>query len=554
MVQPSHCSLTTIVSLDLYGYSRLTERDEIGTHRALMTCRRTLLAPIVRDRQGAIVKSTGDGALIRFPTASLAVEAMIRFQEDVAASQARCPPSRRLLFRVGIHLAATIHEEGDVYGHGVNLAVRLQECANPGSIFLSDTVARDLDPGASSSVTRIGRRAFKNIEERVEVYCWPSDARAWGRNGQHIAGLMAAVLLAGIVLPTTTLDETASVLPDTDIVTNTWVENEITRSAWAPMPAMITSTLPAIEWPDRETLAVLPEAEEAWIEPYRGNMDGPHYADVKTTMAESERSLESRGEIAEDAYLQAFALYSRHTPKAFAQAIGELEEALTLEPNHSPAHALLAAIYWSGLQNRWQIGRGLSQADMLNKAKDHLGRAVQTDPCVHMVRSEMLTASGQHDLAIDEAERAIALDPSRAVGHYAKGQALLFAGRAREAEAPIRAAIRLNPHAPRFLFGLALTQFSTNSFDAAERTLARASAQNGDNDWLHLLMAATQGHLGLKAEAQQAIGRFDRLSLVRRGWFASQIPFVHRWPFRDRDDQNRLHLGMVLAGIPEVRQ
>lgn len=554
MVQPSHCSLAAIVSLDLYGYSRLTEQDEIGTHRALMTCRRTLLAPIVRGRQGVIVKSTGDGALIRFPTASLAVEAMIRFQEDVAASEARFPPSRRLVFRVGIHLAPTIHEEGDVYGHGVNLAVRLQECAKPGSIFLSNTVARNLDPDASSPVARIGRRAFKNIQEKVEVYCWPSDASASDRSGQHTAGLMAVVLLASIVLPTTVLDDTASVLPDTNNLANARAQSETRLSERAPTPVMITSTLPAIEWPAGEAMAVLPAAEEDWVEPYRGIMDGPHYADVKTTMAESERSLESRGEIAEDAYLQAFALYNRHAPKAFAQAIGELEEALTLKPNHSPTHALLAAIYWSGLQNRWQIGRGLTKADMLNRANDHLGRADQTDPYAHMVRSEMLTASSQHELAVDEAERAIAHDPSRAVGHYAKGQALLFAGRAREAEAPIRTAIRLNPHASRFLFGLALAQFSTNSFDAAERTLARASAQNGEDDWLHLLMAATQGHLGLKAEAQQAIGRFDRLSLVRRGWFASQIPYVHRWPFRNRDDQKRLHLGMVLAGIPEVRR
>ena len=215
---------------------------------------------------------------------------------------------------------------------------------------------------------------------------------------------------------------------------------------------------------------------------------------------------------------------------------------------------MLAAIYWSGLQNRWQLGRGLTRTDMLTRAMSNLERTVQPDPLAHMVRSEMLTASGRHGQAIDEAERAITLNPSRAVGHYAKGRALLFAGRAHEAKEPIRIAIRINPHAPRYLFGLALAQFSTNSFDAAARTLARVTARNGENDWSHLLMAATQGYLGLKAEARQAIGRFDRLSLERRGWFASQIPYVHRWPFRDRDDQNRLHLGMVLAGIPEVER
>ncbi len=556
MVPPSHRSRVIIVSLDLHGYSRLTEQDETGTHRALMACRREQLEPTVRDHHGVLVKSTGDGALIRFPTAPLAVEAMIRFQERISASEARFPLSRRLVFRVGIHLASTIHEDGDVYGHGVNLAVRLQECAEPGSIFLSEAVTRQLDPNASPPLGKLGRRAFKNIKERVEIYCWPSNAGAPGHNGQRTAGLIAAVLLAGVALPTTALDDADSALPGIDNLTNTQTQNETRPSERVQTPIMITGILPAIEWPAGETMAhAMPQAvEEGWTEPYHDIMDGPYDAKVQTTMAEAERSLESRGEIAEYAYLQALALYNRQAPEAFVQAIVELEEALTLKPDHGPAHAMLAAVYWGGLQNHWQLGRGLTRAGMLNKSMDHLSRSDQSDPLFLMVRSEMLTASGRHGEAIDEAERAIVLNPSRAAGHYAKGQALLFAGRAREAEAPIRAAIRLNPHASRFLFGLALAQFSTNSFDAAERTLTRAITRNGEDDWPHLLLAATQGHLGLKAEAQQTIGQFDRLSLERRGWFASQIPYVHNWPFRDREDQNRLHLGMVLAGIPDIRQ
>lgn len=164
----------------------------------------------------------------------------------------------------------------------------------------------------------------------------------------------------------------------------------------------------------------------------------------------------------------------------------------------------------------------------------------------------MLTANGRHDRAIEVAERAVQLAPNHAAGHYAKGLALLFAGHADVAEAAIRSAIRLDPSASRYLFGLALAQFSMDRFDDAERTLAWATAQNGDDDWSHLLMAATRGHLGLTTGAREAIGRFDQLSLVRRGWFASQIPYVHSWPFQNREDRERFHVGMVLAGIPEV--
>lgn len=543
MAQPSDHPITAIVSLDLHGYSRLSEQDEIGTHRALMTCMRKQLRPLVDGRGGEIVKSTGDGALIRFPNAPAAVQAMIRFQQNVAASEASFPESRRLVFRIGIHVAPLIHDDGDVFGHGVNLAVRLQESAEPGSIVLSDAVTRCLDPDLSPPLKKLGKRTFKNIEEKVEIHRWPRGARLAVRDRESAAGLMAVALLVGMVLPTAALDDVDAVDSDRGNPVEKHILNEPRLHQPVKSPLTIAGST---------TDVVLPTIEEGWLMSYHGLNGGPLGVDIKSTMAGAERSLETRSEIAEDAYLQALALYRRHTPEALARAIGELEQALRLKPGHDPAHTLLAAVYWGGLQNRWQLGRGMTRVDLFGRAKHHLSQAARPDPFVHMVQSEMLTAKGRHDLAIGEAKRAIAIGPSRAIGHYAKGRALLFAGRAAEAAEAIRAAIRLDPGTPRYLFGLALAQFSMNRFNDAERTLRRATAQNGDDDWAHLLMAATQGYLGAKTEARLAIGRFDRLSLVRRGWFASQIPYVHSWPFRDDEDRDRLHLGMVLAGIPEV--
>jgi len=132
-----------IVSIDLVGYSRLMEEDERGTHGALMACRRDILEPIVAQHDGHIIKSTGDGALITFSTADDAVKGMIAFQDRVALREAKFPKSRRLVFRIGIHLAEAIYDDGDLYGHGVNLAVRLQEAAEPGSIYLSDVAVSE---------------------------------------------------------------------------------------------------------------------------------------------------------------------------------------------------------------------------------------------------------------------------------------------------------------------------------------------------------------------------------------------------------------------------
>lgn len=544
MVQPSDRPLAAIVSLDLYGYSRLTEQDELGTHRALMACMREQLEPIVHDRLGVIVKSTGDGALVRFPNAGAAVDAMHRFQGVVTASEARFPQSRRLIFRIGIHLAPTIDENGDVFGHGVNLAVRLQEIAEPGSIYLSGAVARSLDPHTAPPMARVGRRTLKNIKERVDVYRSGVDRSGTGRSGARITGLMAAVVLAGMMLPTAALEDIDLKSGNAGDMSDASAPDEHAGNSAAigsPSGEVEARTFPSV-------------TEHGWIRPYHGLVAGPLAAGVRTTMAAPERSLENRHEIAEDAFLQARALYSRHTPETFAKAITELEQALRLKPGYGSAHALLAAVYWGGLQNRWQLGFGMTRAEMLGRANHHLASAREPDPLVSMVTSEMLTASGRHDQAIEKATHAAARTPERAIGHYAKGRALLFAGRADEAEAPIRTAIRLDPHASRYLFGLALAQFGMNRFDDAEHTLARATARNAGDDWPHLLLAATRGHLGHKAGARKAIGRFDELSLVARGWFASQIPYVHRWPFRNHEDHDRLHLGMVLAGIPETER
>ncbi len=567
MVQPSDRPVAAIVSLDLYGYSRLTEQDEVGTHLAWMTCWRERLEPIIAEHQGSIVKSTGDGALIRFSDAVAALDAMIRFQETVTAAEARFPEPRRLVFRIGIHVAPTIHENGDVFGHGVNLAVRLQEAAEPGSIFISEMASSHLGPETAAMLDNLGKRRFKNIKERVRVFCWRSEQRRQLDFLPPFLMRTAAVLLLALMMPDATSKDGLTALPDLETAEATNLfESDVSRNqntsilTIAVRQASKDGVAPHLH-SDLKLIAAASAIIEAgesaplseeWIRPYHGLVSGPLTTTVRTTLAAAERSLENRSEIAEDAYLQALALYNRHTPSSFAKGIDELEHALTLKADYSAAHALMAAIYWGGLQNRWQVGQGLTRAAMLGLAERHSAQATSSDPLAQMVTSEMLTSHGQHDLAIERAERVLLLSTESAIGHYAKGRALLFAGRADEAENYIRTAIRLDPHAPRYLFGLAMVQFSMNRFADANRTLARVTERNGNDDWPHLLMAAAQGYLGLKAEARQAIGRFDRLSLKRRGWFASQIPYVHSWPFQDNEDQDRVHLGLVLAGMPEA--
>ena len=95
--------LAAILSADVVGYSRLMEADEAGTVRLLRE-HRAAANPIVSQHEGRIVKTTGDGVLIEFPSAVGAVQCAVSLQELMAERNAGVPSERRMEWRIGVHL------------------------------------------------------------------------------------------------------------------------------------------------------------------------------------------------------------------------------------------------------------------------------------------------------------------------------------------------------------------------------------------------------------------------------------------------------------------
>src|SRR6476619_721259 len=60
--------LAAIISADVAGYSRLMGRDESATLAALRALRREVIDPLIYAHGGRIVKTTGDGLLLEFPS------------------------------------------------------------------------------------------------------------------------------------------------------------------------------------------------------------------------------------------------------------------------------------------------------------------------------------------------------------------------------------------------------------------------------------------------------------------------------------------------------
>ena len=133
------------------------ERDEAGTLARLRTLRRDLIEPKIAEHGGRIVKTTGDGLLIEFPSVVEAVACAVAMQRDMAARNGH-RRRQRTHFRVGMNSGDVIVEEGDIHGDGVNITARLEAIAEPGGICVSGLV-HDQVQGSARLCLRRHRRS-----------------------------------------------------------------------------------------------------------------------------------------------------------------------------------------------------------------------------------------------------------------------------------------------------------------------------------------------------------------------------------------------------------
>jgi class 3 adenylate cyclase len=76
--------LAAVLAADVAGYSRLMGSDEEGTLERLKAHRRELIDPKIAEHRGRVVKTTGDGILIEFPSVVEAVSCAVEVQQGMA--------------------------------------------------------------------------------------------------------------------------------------------------------------------------------------------------------------------------------------------------------------------------------------------------------------------------------------------------------------------------------------------------------------------------------------------------------------------------------------
>ncbi len=162
--------LAAILAADVAGSCRLIGIDEEGTLARLKALRRTLFDPKIAEHHGRIVKNTGDGAIAEFASAVDAVRCADEIQRGMAEQNIDVPQDKRIELRIGIHVGDIIIEDNDIFGDGVNIAVRLEGIAEPGGISISDDAHRQIRGKVDVTFEDLGSQSLKNIAEPMRVW------------------------------------------------------------------------------------------------------------------------------------------------------------------------------------------------------------------------------------------------------------------------------------------------------------------------------------------------------------------------------------------------
>src|SRR5438445_5666763 len=484
--------LAAIFAADVAGYSRLIGADGEGTLARLKAHRRELIDPKIAEHQGRIVKTTGDGVLAEFASPVKAVRCAIDVQHGMAARNADIPEGKRIEFRIGINLGDVVVEDDDIFGDGVNIAARLENIAEPGAVYISRAVRDFVTDAAELVLEDLGEQPLKNIAKPVQVFRIAAPDRAAGAPQPAGAAAVPAVphKPSIAVLPFANMSGdaeqeyfsdgmTEDLITDLSKISALFViarnssfaykgksmkvqeigrdlgvrfvlEGSIRKSG---NRVRITAQLIDAEsgghlWADRfdrdltDIFATQDEVVEKIVRALA----------VTLTQGEEKR-LGRRGTAnvaAYEAVLRALELLSRSTREGIAQARAMYHRAIELDPTYAVPHAGLAATGVSNYVSDWTDD---PEAE-LDQSERWARRALELDdsePVAHMALGSVMLWRRDHDGALAEFRRMIALDPNFAQGHSATGLALMYAGRSAEALEPVAVSMRHGPQYQRIV-------------------------------------------------------------------------------------------------------
>jgi adenylate cyclase len=598
--------LAAILAADAVGYSRLMRADEEGTHERFKAHRRELLDPKISEHHGRIVKYTGDGMLVEFPSVVEAVLCAVEVQCGMSHRNLDVAGNERITFRMGINLGDVIAEPEDIYGDGVNIAARLEALAEPNGICISQTVFEQVRDKLPYPFEDLGHLNVKNIARPLHAFALRPEVLAalpapevvpTPQQGDPAAAIISqprAPRLSVVVLPFTNLNSDKEQQYLADAITDD-VTTDLSR-----IPDMVViSRNTAFTYRDKpvETRQLgrelnvryvlegsvrragnrvrvntqLIDAEidaHIWAERFDQAADDLFKLQDEVTSqiavalnleligAEAARPTENPD--AFDYVLRGRAALYHHegsTPERFAEAIRLFENALALDPESIDTQALLVVALTERVLE--QISESVT-AD-LRYAERLVNRMTASAPrhtLAHFAQGHVLRAQRRYDAAIPEYETAIALNRNSVVAIAALGVCKFFAGSIEEAIPAQEQAIRLSPRDPRvpnWYWRIGMVHLLQSRTDDAIVWLERARSANsrlpGPRAWL----ASAYALNGDLARAGLELAEARRLTNDERYATISRFKSVQSLgsPKNLALAETTFFAGLRMAGVPE---
>lgn len=154
--------LASIVSVDIVGFSTMSERDQQKAARKVEGLR-ARIERLAAAHGGRLFNTAGDGFMLEFASAGSALGAIQELLDRPAKGE---PP-----VRVGAHVGdVVVTDTNDLLGHGVNVAARLQALADPGAALVSSEFRSMARSSPTAAFQSKGQKPLDNIEQRVQTF------------------------------------------------------------------------------------------------------------------------------------------------------------------------------------------------------------------------------------------------------------------------------------------------------------------------------------------------------------------------------------------------
>ena len=188
----------TVLFADLRGSTSLFERLGNAEATSVITHTVNSLAMSVRDRDGQVIKTLGDGLMAVFEMAAPGVQAAMQMHETLERLVARGSAHgastglRGLRLQVALARGEVVEMSGDCFGDAVNVAARLLDHAGDNETLITEVVFAGLDPEDQARFRSLDWMHLRGRTEPVHVHLL---------GGKRAAGDVAATAFGAALMP-----------------------------------------------------------------------------------------------------------------------------------------------------------------------------------------------------------------------------------------------------------------------------------------------------------------------------------------------------------------